>query len=415
MIGKLKRRFTVLATVSIVLLMSVLVLIMNLVNYTSIAAESDMTLNVLSQQQAPFAEDVEPPVKPTGEQEIFVPHGMSPEVPYESRYFSVMVTADGEVLNPDFSRIISVDSDSAENYIAKALASGKDRGFVGQFRYSKIADNGQTRLIFLDCGRKLDVFRSFLWTSMGVGFLGCLIVFVVFLFVSGKIVKPIAESYEKQKRFVSDAGHEIKTPLTIINANVDLLECDGEKEELDEIRQQTKRLTALTNNLVLLSKMEEHTQTVQQTEVSFSELTEKSTASFSIVAAASNVTFSASVAPNVTVKGNPDTLRTLLDALLENAVKYSPDFSAAAVHLTAVKKTAVLTVQNTSKFPINEADLPHVFDRFYRADTSRNSATGGHGIGLSVAKAIAEAHGGTISASTKDGSDFCVTVSIPLA
>ena len=120
----------------------------------------------------------------------------------------------------DFSRIISVNNESVTDYIQKAVSNKNDRDFIEQFRYSKQSDNKVTRIIFLDCGRKLDSFRTFMWTSISVGLFGCLIVFVVFLLASERIVRPIAESYEKQKRFITDAGHEIKTPLTIIGANL---------------------------------------------------------------------------------------------------------------------------------------------------------------------------------------------------
>lgn len=413
MISKLKRRFTILATVSMFFLMAVLLLILNLVNYSSVVSESDAILDVLSQPNAPFLDGREPPGKPGRPMEDFIPRGMSPEVPYESRYFSVMVTSGGEVLEPDFSRIISVDGDSAERYISQALNRGKSRGFIGQFRYSKMTDERITRILFLDCGRKLDAYTSFLWTSVGVGLLGCIIVFVVFLFAAGRIVKPIAESYEKQKRFISDAGHEIKTPLTIINANVDLLESDGEKEELSEIRAQTSRLTELTNNLVYLSKMEESEHQMQRIEIPLSDIISETANSFVPLAASKGLSFATEVPPQITINGAQEPVRQLVSILLENALKYAPDGGVVTVTLSAGKKATALTVFNTTADSVREAELAYVFDRFYRADASRNSATGGHGIGLSIAKAIAEAHGGTISASTKNGDDFTVTVTFP--
>ena len=344
----------------------------------------------------------------------FVPRGMSVEVPYESRFFAVNVSSDGQILQSDLSRIVSVDEDSAKEYINKALRSKNSRGFIGSFRYSKTTYESGTRILFLDCGRKLDSFWSFLWISVVVGLGGCVVVFIAFILTAGKIVAPIAESYEKQKRFISDAGHEIKTPLTIINANVDLLESDGEKEELYDIRQQTKRLTELTNNLVMLSKMEESAHTLQKIDFPLSDLVSETVNSFRAPAASHDIELTASITPDITANGSPDAVRQLVSVLMENAVKYSPDGGKTDVELTAHRKTAVLSVCNLTKDKINEADLPHIFDRFYRTDVSRNSGTGGHGIGLSIAKAIVEAHGGTISASTKTGSDFRVTVNLPL-
>lgn len=415
MIGKLKRKFTILATVSMLVLMAVLVLIMNIVNYSSVAKESDNVLDVLSQPNAPFSDGKTPPEKPDKRMTDFIPPGMSPEVPYESRYFTVTVTESGEIEKSNLSRIISVDEDEVKEYIDKAILSNKSRGFIGHFRYLKQGENGgRTKITFLDCGRKLDAFYTFLWTSLAVGLLGCVIVFIVFLFVSGKIVKPIAESYEKQKRFISDAGHEIKTPLTIINANVDLLSLESDKEEIDEIRSQTKRLTELTNNLVYLSKMEESEHKIQKTDFPLSDLVAETVYSFQALATCSSVALSWQIEPNITLNGSPDAVRQLVSILLENAVKYSPVNGVVDLSLSSNRKAAVLSVFNQTRETVNAADLPYVFERFYRTDASRNSATGGHGIGLSIAKAIAGAHGGNITASTETGSDFTVRVTVPL-
>ena len=274
--------------------------------------------------------------------------------------------------------------------------------------------NGETRIFFLDCGRKLDSFHSFLRTSLCVGLLGCVVVFIAFIFVSGRIVKPIAESYEKQKRFVSDAGHEMKTPLTIINANLDLLDGEAGKEELDEIRTQTRRMTELTNNLVYLSKMEESEHKTAMVEMPLSDIVGETVNSFHTLTASKNIEMSADIAGGITANGSPDAIRRLASILLENAVKYSPDGGKITVTLSQNKKNATLSVYNTTETEIDKATLPYVFDRFYRTDASRNSETGGHGIGLSIAKAIVTVHGGSISASTESGRDFRITAVIPL-
>jgi len=413
MINKLKRKFLIIGTVSMFFLMAVLVLIMNIVNYREVISDADSVLDVLSQPNLPFLSERDFPDKP---EEIsgFIPPGMSIEVPYESRFFAVRISDDGKIMQSDLSRIVSVDSESAKEYIKTALESSQKRGFICSFRYSKTVDQDGTRIIFLDCGRKLDSFISFLWTTFIVGLAGCFVVFIVFIFAAGKIVSPIAESYEKQKRFISDAGHEIKTPLTIINANIDLLESDGEKEELTDIRMQTKRLTELTNNLVMLSKMEESDHTFQKIEFPLSDLVSETVGSFRAPATSRGLDFNVNITPGLTMNGSPETIRQLISVLLDNAVKYSPDGGKMTVDLSAHRKTVSLSVENTSTEKINEGDLNRIFDRFYRTDRSRNSETGGYGIGLSMAKAITEAHGGSISAATKTGYDFCVTVNLPI-
>ena len=415
MIKRLKKKFIILATASMLILMTILVGIMNIVNYSSVVTETDTILDVLSQPDAPFGNHSELPDKPPQDIKDFIPHGMSPEVPYESRYFTAMVTKDGNIKETDFSKIISVDKESVDGFIQKAVASKSERGFIGQFRYAKQTDDRMTRILFLDCGRKLDSFRTFMWTSMAVGLLGCVVVFVVFLFAAGKIVRPIAESYEKQKRFITDAGHEIKTPLTIIGANLDLLESDlGENESLSDIRTQTKRLGVLTGDLVYLSKMEESENTLKKIAFPVSDLIAEAAQQFGAVAQAKNKEYRIGIEPNLTMCGSPDAIRHLTTILLDNAMKYSPDGGIVTLDVISRKKDLIISVFNTTVSPVSNENLSHLFDRFYRTDASRNSETGGHGIGLSIAQAITSAHGGKITAETVNGSDFRITVNMPL-
>ena len=413
MINKLKRKFLIMGTVFMFILMTVLVLAMNLINFSQVTADADTVLEVLSQQGLKFSEDMPRPEMPD-KPDDFIKKGMSPEIPYESRYFVVRVDSDGEIIKSDLSKIVAVDEDSAQEYIKNALASRNDRGFINNFRYKKTTAGGETSIIFLDCGRKLDDFTNFLIISVIVGLAGCVIVFVAFFFTAGKIVSPIAQSYEKQKRFISDAGHELKTPLTIINANVDLLETEGEKEELQDIRRQIKRLTQLTDNLVFLSKTEESGNVLQKIDFPLSDLVSETAAEFRALALSNSIEFNTDIAQNVTLCGSPDFVRRLISILLENAVKYSPPQGEILLELKTDKKFAMLKISNTTATAVNGEDLKNIFERFFRLDSSRNSQTGGHGIGLSIAKAIVEAHGGSIAASTKTGNDFTITVNLPI-
>lgn len=413
MIKKLKRKFTLLATVSVFVLMTVLVGIMNIINFSSVAAEADTVLDILSQPNLPFEVRQGMPEKPHDKIKDFIPRGMSPEVPYESRYFTATVS-NGVLEKTDVSRIVSVSEADVQAYVNKAAASSRDRGFIEQFRYMKQTDGEKTRLIFLDCGRKLDQFYGFMLTSAAVGLLGCVIVFAVFLLAAGRIVRPIAESYEKQKRFITDAGHEIKTPLTVIGANLDLLEADfGENESIADIRTQTKRLNALTGDLVYLSKMEEADGSLKKTEFSLSELTEETARQFSALAKAQGKQYTVGVEPNLTMCGAPDEIRRLISILLDNAMKYSQDGGSVELNITSHKRFLQISVRNTLSEPVAAESVSHLFERFYRADASRNSETGGHGIGLSIAQAITAAHNGKISAESRD-CEFSVNVTLPL-
>ena len=405
MIRKLRIQFIVLAMLSLLLLLTVIVTGMNLLNYRSVVNDADEVLSIISQNRGVFP-NMEGGQGPGGRH----PHGMSPELPYESRYFSVLLGDDGTVIRVDTSRIASVDSGQAEDYARAVEQKTSEKGFFEQFRYTKSYEDIGVRISFLDCGRSLDAYRNFLLISIVMASAGFFVVFFVIVFFSGRFIRPIAESYEKQKHFITDAGHEIKTPLTIISANTDLLEMDiGSNECLDEIKQQAKRLTGLTNDLVSLARMEESKQAIPMIEFPVSEVVQEAVAPFNAPAQAQKKQLVCNIQPMLSMKGNDQAISQLVSLLLDNALKYSPEGGVISLELVRQGKHLVLSVCNPTFEEILPDQLPHVFDRFYRSDPSRNSQTGGHGIGLSIAKAIVTAHDGKISAETKDGHTFIIT------
>lgn len=393
---------------SLALLMIVMVTGMNFLNYHSSVQEIDMVLELLSDNKGRFPIDEDKPALDGdigGERGERLPHGMSPEIPYESRYFTVELNEKAQIINVDLSRISAVDREEAKEYAWEALEEG-GRGFVDSYRFECVSEpDGSTRVIFLDSGRKIDALRSFFFSSVLVAVIGYLLICAVAVFVAGRIIRPVADSYEKQKRFITDAGHEIKTPLSIINANLDLMELDGyQSESLDEIGKQTKRLAKLTEDLVYLAKMEERGRNDLAADFSLSEMVEEAAESFGVLAESRGRSLRAVIAPAVGLHGNDGAIYQLINILLDNAIKYSPDGSQILLSLEKKGRTALLKVVNATATPMAKDELPQIFERFYRTDTSRNSETGGHGIGLSIAKAIVDAHGGRIYATlTADG------------
>ena len=419
MIKRLKLRFLLLAMSALAILLTVTVTAMNVINYTSVTREADEVLALLSQNRGAFpgfegGAPRPPEVAPEGDsappdklQSGRLPHNMSPELPYESRYFSVLLDANGNALQVDTGRIAAVDRDQA---VAYALSVEDDRGFADDFRYARVEEEGNLRITFLHCRRQLDAFYNFLLTSCLIALGSFLLMGAVMLFCAGRIIRPIAESYEKQKRFITDAGHEIKTPLTIINANVDLLEMEqGESESLSDIRQQAKRLTTLTNDLVYLARMEESEKRLCRADFPISEIVQESAAPFGALAEAQGKRIDCRITPALSFHGDPKSIEQLVSILMDNALKYSPADSCVELTLKKQGRQLLLTLRNATAEPVDREALPRIFDRFYRADGSRNSQTGGHGIGLSVAKAIVTAHGGRISAFAVDDHTFGIT------
>ena len=344
-----------------------------------------------------------------------LPPGMSPETPYESRFFSVVIDNEtDEILFVEASRIISVDTRTAIDYANTALDSREDSDFIQNFRYRICKEDTYTRITFLDCGRKLDAYYSFLFASIAISLCGYCIVFALIAFFSNRIIRPISESYEKQKRFITDASHEIKTPLTIIHADTDILEMEfGEYEWISDIQKQIHQLTELTNNLVFLSRMEESEHTLPLLDFPFSEVLTETTSSFQLLAQKQGKNLECHIPPMLTLCGNEKAIRQLVSILLDNAIKYSPAQTRIILSVEEKNNFITILVRNSTRQTIEKEQLKLLFDRFYRVDASRNSKTGGHGIGLSIAKAIVEAHNGKILASAPKEHALEICVKLP--
>ncbi len=408
MIKRLKIRFVTLSMTALFLLLAVIIGGMNILNYSAIVEEADDILNILSQNKGTFP-GITPDIRPIDRP------GFSPELPYESRFFTVAYSKAGNVVSVDTSRIAAIDQSTAMMMAENALSDSKTRDFIGQYRYCISQDMDIIRVTFLDCGNRLDAFYRFCTSSIVMSLLGYILVFIVIFILSGRIIRPIAESYEKQRQFITDAGHEIKTPLTIINANADILEMElgRENESLTDIKAQTARLRTLTEQLVQLSRMEEMEDTLATIAFPLSEVAAEELRHFHPLAVKDNKTLTCRIEPMITLNGNANAIRQLISILMENAMKYTEPGDSIAVTLAKQGHSIALLVSNTTAFPVDPLELHHVFDRFYRTDSSRNSETGGHGIGLSIAKAIVTAHGGKIKAATADGKSFTVTVWFP--
>lgn len=408
MIRKLKIKFVLLAMISLLILLACIVTGMNIFNYNSVITEADGTLDFLSGNKGDFPDF-------DGEFPPILPPFMRVETPYESRYFSVLLDDSGKVLQTDTRRVKAIDVEDARVYGQRAFRTEKERAFLDDYRFARTAEGSLIRITFLDCGRQLYTYRKFLISSICMSGAGFLAFLAVIIFFSGKILKPVTESYEKQKRFITDAGHEIKTPLAIIKADADVLEMEyGENEWLDGIRDQIKRLSGLTSDLVYLSRMEEAETNLPMIEFPFSDVISETAMSFQALAQTQNKTFLCQIPPMLSYNGNEKAIRQLMGILLDNALKYSPEQGQISITVRKTGRQLCIEVCNTTTQPLTTEQLSHLFERFYRVDTSRSSQNGGYGIGLSVAQAITAAHSGKISATSQDGQSLEISVQLPV-
>ena len=414
MIQKLRVKFITASMLSLALVLLVILGGVNAMSYQKVVQDADHILELLSENRGIFPQQVPPDDR--GGKPRPLPgfsHGLSPETPFESRFFSVLLNGEGQVLQSDTGQIAAVDDQSASEMAQAVWAGGSVSGFRGDYRYVRAAEAEGTRFIFVDCGRSLSNFRTTLIASGLVALAGLLAVFLLLLILSKRIVRPVAESYEKQRRFITDAGHELKTPLTIIGADLDLVEpeLDG-NEWLQDIRCQVRRLTGLTQDLIFLSRMEEETPPIQPIEFPLSDLTEEMAQSFQGLVKAQKKGLTLSIQPMLSYTGDEKAIRQLLSILLDNAMKYTPEEGNVEIALKKVGRMIRLSVSNTIAQPMERELLDRLFDRFYRGDQSRSSQTGGYGLGLSIAKGIVLAHKGKIRAES-GGISLSVIVSLP--
>lgn len=445
MIRKLQQRFILVAMLSMLMVLTIIMGAINIMNYRNVTESADQVLSILRDNGGSFpelggraAEQDFPPSRdgdgaadepqssegagkmamPAEENSGFRGFGgrgerISPETPYDSRYFRVTFAGDGSVADTDVSRIAAVDETQAQDMAGAVYKSGRTSGFSGDYRFLAYENEGRGKvIIFLDCGKSLGNFESFLFTSVLVSLIGAAAVLLLVVLLSRRVVRPIQESYDKQRRFITDAGHELRTPLTIIDADVSVQEMDtGSSEWLDDIKEQTKRLSGLTNDLVYLSRMEEGSGQMQMIDFPISDVVSEIAASYRARAQVEEKELICEITPMLSCCGDEKSISRVTNILLDNALKYSSDHGKIRLSLTRRGKGVELAVSNTVD-SISEETLSHMFDRFYRADSSRNSEKGGYGIGLSIVSAVVAAHKGKVSATAVDEHTIRIAVVI---
>ena len=253
--------------------------------------------------------------------------------------------------------------------------------------------------------------------AAGMILFACLLLFIALsYFLASVAIKPVKETWEGQKRFIADASHDMKTPLTVILANTEIIKTHAGTEEskkwLSSTKAEAERMKRLVDSMLELSSTEFSDERVVLSEINFSEITERTVLQMEAVAFDKSTYVESNIAKGVIIKGNEDRLSRLLHILIDNGIKYANKDSTLRVSLVKGKRFAKLTVTNEGSY-INEDDIPRLFERFYRGDKARSG--GGFGLGLAIAKNLTESMGGTISAENKKDVGATFTASFPLS
>ncbi len=403
MFRKLKIRFILLASAAIVCILLTMIAVLNSVRFLQTNGEIQAVLNILSANNGDF-----PSVEETAEG--LQNDRITIDTIFQYRYFSVVYNEDKTVYSSNLDNLSNLSKEQALSYANKVIKDSRSNGVfkVGSQFYSyQITQDSKTKrylLVVLDSTNYLESRNDFFWLSIQLSFYSFIFFVLVVSGFSNFAIRPYIKNYENQKRFITNAGHELKTPLAIISANTELQELmTGENEWIESTKDQVKRLSNLINQMVVLARLEEQPD-VTLVDVNFSEVVKKVAGNFRSVVEKAGKKYEIKLQEDIHVMATEDELYELVSILIDNACKYCDEDGQIFVTLTKAKrgKRARLTVANSYADGKN-VDYSRFFDRFYREDESHNQKQPGYGIGLSMAESLVRIFKGRIWVSYKKG------------
>ena len=386
MIKKLRKKFILLSMLSVFTVLVITIGAINISNYVVVENNASGVLSEVIRQG-------------TNEQIPGVPGGDKRENVElrQEHYFVVSFNQDGSVKEVNNRQMFMLSETECKELALKVYNNELSGGKYGNYRYTKEKKNdGLTYVGFVDIKERLDSFNNFLLLSSLIS-IGAFSAFFVLVLVGSKIIfKPTEEAYKNQKRFITNASHELKTPLTIISADVDLLEMDnGKSEWSDSIRDQVTRLNEMTNQLVTLSKLEEEDKTRFPFEdFSLNEVCSKAIEAFSSSFKKEDIKFSSNITGNITMYGNKYLIDELIYIFLDNSLQYTGGDNKSSYFVVSENSKGKIEFRFSNTIDSNdEVDVKQIMERFYRSPSNKKE---GSGVGLSIAQEIINLHNGSI-------------------
>jgi len=400
---RLRIQFIVVATVAVVVMLITIIGILNASKYATSENRINKILDLLSDNNGVLPdEDIV---------EKILGRKTNSDIIIQYRYFSAQVDSSNKVITMNTEHIANLSDTDVVFYVKKILSGGKIYGSFTTTDGQKLAykfnvneaDNSKL-IVALDITRYSEDRADLIETSVFIFFSNLVFFIIIFVIFSGKVVMPFMENYRNQRAFITNAGHELKTPIAIISANNELCEMlYGENEWTQSTKDQIQRLTELINRLVVLARFEEQSNVVA-VNINFSNIVEKSSKSFKSLAIKGGKNFESDIQKDIFISGDEGALYELINILIDNANKYCDEGGIIGVRLSQhgiTFKKAKLVIYNTYKEGKN-IDYSKFFERFYREDKSHNSSVSGYGVGLSIARNIINRHKGKIHVTYKN-------------
>lgn len=407
MIKKLRKRFIMVTAMALLGMIVVLMTAINVIYIYRNEKSLNRVLNIIIENQGklPTMDINRMPKKAINDEfaksSFFKrKYGGNREMIFTTRFCVVNLDSNKEIVNIYSDKISAISDDEIKEYTEKILKRGKVIGWINDYKYKLGESSEGYMLVILDGSVTKQYNWSVFTTSITVSTISYLIVLFIIALFSKKAIRPIAESYEKQKQFITDASHELKTPITIISANSEMLEMMyGKDEWIEGIEKQSDRMRDLVNSLVVLTKMDEENQHFIYNEFSISDAVYDTAMAFEGLCKKNKKELHIEVDSDINIKGDESEIRKLISILLDNAVKYCDENGSINVSLKK-EKYVVANVRNTYK-DVSKVELDRLFDRFYRVDKAR-TRNGSYGLGLAIAKAIVDRHKGKIKVKNID-------------
>ena len=392
----LKKRFIIFTMTAVSCLLLFIVLAINGLNWMMLERQSDKVMETLVDADGSFQKmDFKRP--PPLSQPLDMDRMRA------SRFFIVRSDRDGNIIDVNIDQISSIDNETAKEYALKVIKTGKSSGRVEDYKFA-VKQLGSGRLaFFMDTSAQRESFYTVLFVSCAIAILCWLLLLILVSWLSGRVIHPVLLGMEKQKQFITNAGHEMKTPLAIIQSNNDTMALiHGENKYNVHIRNQTKRLNGLMSNLLTLARLDEET-TLPTEKLNISELANELLPVYREDALLRELCFDAHIEQNIIISTNADSFRQMLTILLDNALKYTSEKGRISLSMVKNGKHIQLVTENSCDTSL-EPKPERLFERFYRGDFARTQAneSSGYGIGLSAARAICENFGGELWAEYPD-------------
>lgn len=418
MFTKLRNKFLILNMSMTSTVMITAFAVIYIISYNNVNSEITKKLNLQAGMQT-VIEGTELPDDTENSKPKTLNRSFSPDDTYS---FSIYVDGNGEILEIDspfnmpeetYNKAADIAWNNKKNSSTITLEGKQWEYAIAQMKKQVIQRNGQSytvaenkyQIMFLDVTMYKKTLFQLLITLLSVGLIMLIAIFIISLYFANRAIKPIAEAWERQKQFVADASHELKTPLSIINANYDVLLTNQEEtiqsqlKWLDYIKIGTDRMTKLINDLLSLAKMEDVRFPIQKVTFNMSDAINDVILSMEPVVAEKDIKLTHLIEPDIIVKSDQEKIKLVVTILFDNAVKYTDEKGQIDISLIRSKRHVTFTIKNSGK-GIAKQDLPKIFDRFYRVDPSRTQETSGYGLGLSIAKTIMDRLGGEIYATS---------------